>query len=279
MVAPCLLLLGVFTVRPVLRTVQLSLHASDLLGRPTRFVGVQNYVDLVTEPAQRHVILTTATVAAVSTALATGGALLAAVPLRWSGRRERRLTSVILSLPFAYSAAAASAVFAGLFAPVVGTANTVLARVGINGPPWLQSPWWALLAICLATAWYEFGFSFLVLLAAMGTLEESVLEAAALDGAGPWRSTTSVIVPMLRPSLQFLVVTQLISGLQIVTQVQVLTRGGPAGSTSTLVYELYRRAFGNGVPDYGSASTLALTIMLLVLLVMVVAFRLGGRPG
>ena len=66
----------------------------------------------------------------------------------------------------------------------------------------------------------------------------------------PWRTAVSVIVPMLQPSLRFLVVTQVIAGLQIVTQVQVLTRGGPAGSTSTLVYELYRRAFGDGVPDY-----------------------------
>jgi sn-glycerol 3-phosphate transport system permease protein len=279
MVAPCLVLLGVFTYRPVLRGVQLSLYSSDLLGRPTRFVGTRNYAQLVTDPAQRHVVMVTVAIAALSTTLATGGALAAALPLRWTGRRSRRAVSVVLSLPFACSAAAASAVFAGLFAPAVGTANTLLAELGVAGPPWLQSPGWALLAICLATAWYEFGFAFLVLLAALGTLDESVLEAAALDGAGPWRAGVSVIVPMLRPSLRFLVVTQVISGLQIVTQVQVLTRGGPAGSTSTLVYELYRRAFGDGVPDYGAASTLALVIMVLVLAIGAVTFRLGGRFG
>ncbi len=279
MIAPCLVLLAVFAYRPVLRSLQLSLFSSDLLGRPTRFVGAHNYQQLIADPEQSHAVLVTVVIAALSTVLATGGGLVAVLPLRWTGRRGRRVAALVLSLPFAYSAAAASAVFAGLFAPAVGTINGLLGRLGVAGPPWLQSPGWALLAICLTTAWYEFGFAFLVLLAASGSLDESVLEAAALDGAGPWRAARSVIVPMLRPSLQFLVVTQVITGLQLVTQVQVLTRGGPAGSTSTLVYELYRRAFGDGVPDYGSASTLALMIMLLVLVVTGLAVRLGGRLG
>lgn len=198
----------------------------------------------------------------------------AALPLRRAAARARPVVSLILSLPFAYSAAAASAAFAGLFAPAVGTLNRVLADLGVVGPAWLESSGWAVVSISVATAWYEFGFAFLVLLASLSRVDPDVLEAAALDGAGEWRTAWSVVVPAVRPSLLFLVVTQTITGLQVFTQVQVLTRGGPSGSTTTLVYELYQRAFGAGLPAYGRASTIALVLLTLVLAVTVVQLRL-----
>jgi sn-glycerol 3-phosphate transport system permease protein len=275
MVLPCLALLVVFAYRPVLRSVELSLYGSDLFGRPTRFVGLEHYLALFTDPDLRRTVLVTLVITVLSTVLATGGALAAALPLRRASRRGGAVVSLLLSLPFAYSAAAASAVFAGLFAPAVGTLNDLLARVGVSGPAWLESPGWAVVSVSVATAWYEFGFAFLVLLAALNTVDRAVLEAAALDGAGEWRVALSVIVPMIRPSLLFLLVTQAISGLQMFTQVQVLTRGGPSGATSTLVYELYLRAFGEGVPDYGTASAIALTLMVLVLAVTALQFRLA----
>jgi sn-glycerol 3-phosphate transport system permease protein len=277
MVLPCVVLLLVFAYRPVLRSAQLSLYASDLVGNPSRFVGLQNYLALVNDPDLRRMLLVTLTITVLSTAIATGGALATALPLRSAQRRCGAVLSVLLSLPFAYSAAAASAAFAGLFAPAVGVLNETLIRVGVDGPAWLQSPGWAVVSIALATAWYEFGFAFLVLLAALQALDPDVLEAAALDGAGPWRTASSIIVPGVAPSLLFLVVTQTISGLQTFTQVQILTRGGPSGSTSTIVHELYRRAFGQGVPDYGSASTIALTLLVLVLAVTVMQFRVLDR--
>ncbi|MFE3601172.1 carbohydrate ABC transporter permease [Streptomyces sp. NPDC059142] len=279
MALPCLALLLAFAYWPVLRSAFLSLYGTDLLGSPTRFVGADHYAELVTDPALRRVLLTTGVIAALSVFLSVGGALAAALLLRRARRRPRAVLSVLLSLPFAYSAAAASAVFAGLFAPAVGTVNELLAGLGLGGPPWLQSPVWAVLSVSVATAWYEFGFAFLVLLAALTQLDREVLEAAALDGASELRTAWSVIIPMLRPTLVFLVVTGTISGLQVFTQVQVLTRGGPAGSTSTLVHELYRRAFGEALPDFGSASALALVLLLLVVLITAVQFRVLRRSA
>ncbi|MEV7871057.1 sugar ABC transporter permease [Streptomyces sp. NPDC088124] len=279
MALPCLALLLAFAYWPVLRSAVLSLYGTDLLGNPTRFVGADHYVELVTDPALRRVLLTTGVIAALSVLLSVGGALAAALLLRRTGRRPRAVLSVLLSLPFAYSAAAASAVFAGLFAPAVGTVNELLAGLGLGGPPWLQSPVWAVLSVSVATAWYEFGFAFLVLLAALTQLDREVLEAAALDGASELRTAWSVIIPMLRPTLVFLVVTGTISGLQVFTQVQVLTRGGPAGATSTLVHELYRRAFGEALPDFGSASALALVLLALVVLITAVQFRVLRRSA
>lgn len=277
MVLPCLALLLVFAYWPVVRGFVLSLYDTDLLGEPTRFAGAGHYADLFTDPELRRALLATALIAGLSVALSVGGALAAVLPLRRAARRPRAVVSVLLSMPFAYSAAAASAVFAGLFAPAVGTLNEVLAHIGIDGPQWLNSPFWAVISISVATAWYEFGFAFLVLLAALTQLDQQVIEAAALDGASGLRLARSVIVPMLRPSLIFLLVTQTISGLQIFTQVQVLTRGGPSGSTSTLVFELYQRAFGEALPQVGTASALAVALLVLVIAITALQFRVLRR--
>ncbi|MBA2813068.1 sugar ABC transporter permease [Streptomyces sp. KM273126] len=277
MVLPCVGLLLVFAYWPVVRGVVLSLYGNDLLGDPTRFVGLDQYTELFTDPELRRALLTTVVIAGLSVLLSVGGALAAVLPLRRAARRPRAVVSVLLSMPFAYSAAASAAVFAGLFAPAVGTLNQVLAHLGVTGPEWLRSPEWAILSVSIATAWYEFGFAFLVLLAAMTQLDQHVIEAAALDGASGLRLARSVIIPMLRPSLIFLLVTQTVSGLQVFTQVQVLTRGGPADATSTLVFELYQRAFGEALPHVGSASALAVVLLLLVLLITAIQFRVLRR--
>ncbi|RYJ32028.1 sugar ABC transport system, permease protein [Streptomyces sp. L-9-10] len=277
MVLPCVGLLLVFAYWPVVRGVVLGLYDTDLLGEPSRFVGVEHYVDLVADPELRRALLATGAIAGLSVLLSVGGALAAALPLRRAARKPRAVVSVLLSLPFAFSAAASAAVFAGLFAPAVGTLNQMLAQLGVGGPQWLQSPTWAIISISIATAWYEFGFAFLVLLAALSRLDQEVIEAAALDGASGARLAWSVIIPMLRPSLVFLLVTQTINGLQVFTQVQVLTRGGPSGATSTLVYELYQRAFGEALPQIGSASALAVVLLALVLVITAIQFRVLRR--
>lgn len=271
---PCLLVIAVFVYWPTIRTMYLSLYSSDLFGRPTRYVGGANFAALITDPTLRQVVVTTLVVAALSTTLSTGAALVAALLLRTAAPRGSRIASVVLSLPFAYSTAAASATFAALLAPVVG----VIARLSMTvtddpGSGWLTNPFWAVATIVVATAWYEFGFAFLVLLAALSLLDRDVLEAAALDGAGELRTSWAIVVPALRPSLLFLVVTQTVSGLQIFTQVQVITKGGPGNTTHTIVYELYKRAFGEGLPQYGIASALALLLLVLVVGITAAQFR------
>jgi sn-glycerol 3-phosphate transport system permease protein len=272
---PCLIALAVFVYWPTVRTAYLSVHGSDLVGRPTRFVGGANFAALATDPTLRQVVVTTLVVAGASTALATGLALIAALLLGTVAPRGGRIVTVLLSLPFAYSTAAASATFAALFTPVIGLVTRgFMAVTGSAGPNWLTSPFLAVVAIVIATAWYEFGFAFLVLIAAMSLLDRSVLEAAALDGAGELRTALGIVVPSLRPSLLFLVVTQTVTGLQIFTQVQVITRGGPGDATHTIVYELYNRAFGGGFPQYGVASALALVLLVAVVAVTGAQFRL-----
>ncbi|MFJ9893524.1 carbohydrate ABC transporter permease [Streptomyces sp. NPDC091280] len=272
---PALLLLGTFIFRPLLRSVELSAYASDILGNPTRFVGFGNYVSLLTDPDFLYTVFISALIAVLGMVLATGSALVVVILLR-AHLLGRGLFTIIFSLPFAYSAASASAIFAGLFAPTVGILNIILSGIGVDGPEWLSRPTAAIWAIAIATAWYEFGFAFLVLTAAIRDVPPEVIEAAQLDGAGGFRLASRILVPIMRPSILFLVVTQTIAGLQSFAQIQVLTRGGPAGATTTFIYRLYQLAFGNGTPDFGRASAVAIVLILIVALITLIQFRLLG---
>ncbi|WP_375406018.1 carbohydrate ABC transporter permease [uncultured Amnibacterium sp.] len=277
-IAPAGVLLAVFLLWPVVRTVQLSAYASDLIGNPTRFVGLGNYISSLTDPSFSTTVGISILIALLGTALATTSAVVVVVLLR-RPLIGQRLFTVVFSLPFAYSAASASVVFAGLFAPSVGALNILLSGFGVTGPAWLATQGAAIWAVAIATAWYEFGFAFLVLTAAMRDIPPEIVEAGQLDGAGSFTLAGRVLLPLMKPSILFLVVTQTISGLQAFAQVQVLTRGGPAGGTTTLVYRVYQLAFGNGVPDFGRASVTAIALIVVIALITFVQFRvLGGRP-
>jgi sn-glycerol 3-phosphate transport system permease protein len=275
LVLPAAALLAVFVFRPLFRSLQLSTYASDLIGNPTRFVGLDNYTSLLSDPDFLHTVVVSVVIALLGMFLATFGALAAVLLLR--GRLlGGGIFNVVFSLPFAYSAASASTVFAGLFAPSVGVLNIILGNLGVSGPHWLDSPVAAVWSIAIATAWYEFGFAFLVT-AAVRDVPPEVIEAAQLDGAGGFRLAARVLVPIMRPSILFLVVTQTITGLQSFAQIQVLTRGGPAGATTNLVYRMYQLAFGNGTPDFGRASVIAVVLVLIVAAITALQFRLLGR--
>lgn len=275
-IVPALALLAIFVYRPLFRTAQLSAYASDIIGNPTRFVGLGNYIDLFTDPDFLHTVVVSIVIALLGMALATSCALGAVLLLR-----QKLLAggffNVVFSLPFAYSAASASAIFAGLFAPSVGILNILLAGVGIQGPEWLQNPVAAVWAIAISTAWYEFGFAFLVLTAAIRNVPPEVIEAAQLDGAAGFRLAGRVLIPIMLPSIFFLTVTQTITGLQTFAQIQVLTRGGPAAATTNFVYKLYQLAFGNGTPDFGRASVVAMVLIAIVAVITAIQFRIFGR--
>ncbi|MGO4586622.1 carbohydrate ABC transporter permease [Arthrobacter sp. 2RAF6] len=276
LILPAILLLSVFLIWPLVRTVQLSGYASDIIGNPTRFVGVGNYLALITDAGFIHTVVISIVIAVLGMVLATFAALCAALLLR-SRLPGQGAFNVIFSLPFAYSAASASAVFAGLFAPSVGILNIILGNVGVAGPDWLSNPFAAVWAIAIATAWYEFGFAFLVLTAAVRDVPSEVIEAAQLDGASGFGLAARILVPAMRPSILFLTVTQTITGLQTFAQIQVLTRGGPSDATTNFVYRLYQLAFGSGTPDFGRASVTAVVLIVIVAAITALQFRLFGR--
>ncbi len=269
---PALVVFAVFMFFPLGRSFALSFQGSDLFGRPSGFVGLRHYADLVTDPAFARVLAVTAgfTVLTVVPSIAAGLGLALLLHQRI---RAVRFFRTAFAMPFAFSVATASVVFSVLYNPATGVLNTLLSAVGVDRIGWLTDPAYGLLSVSLASVWMQLGYNLLVLSAGLGAVPDDVVEAARLDGAHGWRLQRSIIMPMLTPQLFFLLVTGTIHALQSFGQIHILTRGGPDRTTTTLVYSIYDQAFANNNSHFGAASAQA--VVLLVIVAAITAIQFG----
>ena len=272
LVAPSLTVFAVFIFWPLVRTFQLSTTGQDLFGRPNRQVGMANFSAVLHDPQFGQVLEVTAGYVLLTVIPSILLALVLALLLQ-SPLRGLRVLRSAFAMPFAYSVAAASVVFAALFNPAIGIANYLVTSLGFAPVNWLTEPGTALLSIAITTVWMNVGYNMLVLLAGVGGVDEQLYEAARLDGAGTFRIARSITIPLITPSLFFLVVVDTIASLQSFGQIRLLTRGGPTGHTTTLVYWIYHTAFENGASDYGTGSAQA--IVLLVVVIAITAIQFG----
>ncbi|KAA2253650.1 sugar ABC transporter permease [Solihabitans fulvus] len=274
-VLPGLVGLGVFVIFPLVQAVYLSMMGSDILGNPTRFVGFQHFAELFT-PEFGNILLHTLIFTLI---VVVGGVVLPmslAVPLsqKLPGMRVFR---TLFTLPFAYSASAAGVVWLLMLDPSMSPVNWLLRLLGVVAPHWTTDSGWALVTVSGVTMWMVSGFNLLVLAAGLAGIDEEVLEAARIDGATGIRQFVSVVLPMISPSLFFVIVTTTLTALQSLGQPQVMTDGGPNGDTSTLVYSIYNQAFHNNNSNYGLASAQGLVLLLVGVLLAVVQFGVIER--
>jgi sn-glycerol 3-phosphate transport system permease protein len=275
-VTPSLLLFSVWIFYPLLRSVYLSFHGSDLFGSPTVFVGPGQYQQLFTLPNLRETIFRTAafTVLTVLPGLVLGVLIALALHVRIKGIGIFR---TLLATPFAFSVATASVIFQIFFNPGVGVFNGILNLFHVHPVGWLTNPATALYSVAVATVWLQLGYNVLVLTSGLQGIPEEIYEAARLDGARGIRLATRVTLPLLTPTLFFLLVVNTITALQSFGQIHILTRGGPAGATTTLVYSIYLQAFAFGSTNYGLASAMALVLFVIVIAVTAIQFGVLER--
>ncbi|MBR8740493.1 carbohydrate ABC transporter permease [Nocardiopsis sp. MG754419] len=272
---PSVVVFALFLVYPLGRTVYLSMHGNDIIGRPNRFVGLSHFAEMAS-PEYVQVLVTTLlfTVGVVLPGVA--GALVIVLLLEGVLRGQKFLRGAF-ALPFAFSVASASVIFAVFYSPGNSVLNGILYRLGLDQVPWLTSQEMALWSIVITTVWMNLGYGVLVLAAGIGSIPKEINEAARIDGATGPRLAWDVTVPMLGPQLFFLIVISTINALQSFGQIHILTGGGPVGSTTTLVYSVYQDAFAYGTSDFGRASAQALVLLLVVLVCTVVQFGVIER--
>lgn len=267
---------GLFIFWPLVRTFQLSTTGQDLFGRADRSVGFDNFSSVLHDPQFSQVLGITAGYVLLTVIPSILLALVLALLLQGPLRGLRFLRSAF-AMPFAYSVAAASVVFAALFNPAIGIANYLVTSMGFSAVNWLTSPGTALVSISITTVWMNVGYNMLVVLAGVGGVDEQLYEAARLDGAGTFRIARSITMPLITPSLFFLVVVDTIASLQSFGQIRLLTKGGPTGHTTTLVYWIYHTAFENGASDYGTGSAQAIVLLAVVVVITAIQFGLLER--
>jgi len=268
---PALVVFAVFVFWPLGRVLLLSTQGTDIFGQPAGSVGLQNYVRIFTDPAFGRTMRNTAVFCAGVVAARVVFGLLIVVPLT-AKLRGTPVYRALLTSPMVVSVSAASVAFAAMLAPGTGLVDTVVQQFGGTPVPWLTSTHWALFSVIVVTAWGSLGFTVLLLLGAFGAIDPEVLEAAQLDGAGPVRAFWSVSLPLVTPTLFFVVVTGTVEALTTFGQVQILTGGGPADSSKTLVYAIYQQAFGSASANFGLAAALGVVLFLLVLALSLVQF-------
>ena len=286
-VAPALLAIAVFFFLPVAASVLLSLTDFDVyaLARldQLRFVALANYGRLLHDArfwiALENTLYFVLVGGPLSVAVSLGAALLLSARLvRWKG-----LFRTIFFLPVVTTLVAVAVVWRYLYHPRHGVLNLVLGLVGLGPIDWLGDPRWAMPAIILLAVWKNLGFNMVIFLAGLQSIPERLYEAARLDGASAGQQFRYVTLPMLTPTFLFVAVVTTIGYFQLFAEPYVMTQGGPANSTVSVVLLMYEEGFRWWNMGYGAA--IAFVLFAIMLLVTLLQLRLRPvalapeRPG
>lgn len=265
--SPALIIFAAFVFIPLARSIELSTYLTDPIGRPAKFVGFLQYQRLFDTPVfmnslRRSIQFVLYTVP-ITLVLSMSLALLGNLRLK-----RIDLFRMIFSITIAVSAATASLIFAYLYHPALGMLNYILGLLGIPAVPWLISDQTALLAVSLTTVWLQLGLNTVILLAGMQGIPDELYESAMIDGANSWHKFRRITIPLLSPTLFFLLIIDVLAAFQTFTQIHVMTSGGPLDSTNVLVFSIYREFYFNGKYGFAAAQSIMLFIIILILTII-----------
>lgn len=267
---PSLILFACFFFYPMIKSVYLSFHTTDFTGRVTGYSGLDNFRYLVHNDQFVQGLRTTVYFALLTVPT---GILLALILAALSNGKLRGLTifQFVFSLPVVLSVGSSSIIWMFLYHPSLGMFNFFLSKLHISPISWLVDPKWALLSVSLMTVWMNLGFNYIILSSGIRGISDEIRESAAIDGAGPLRLFVQILLPLLSPTLFFLIVVSVISSFQSFGQINILTHGGPMNSTNVLVYSIYQEAFENF--RFGTGSAQALVLFAIIVLLTLVQFK------
>ena len=271
---PALVPLLVFWLGPLGYIVYLSFTDWDFMSPDKLFVGLENYSYLLTN-SEFYQSLKVTLLFGLGSVIPTIVGGLALAMLMNSRIKSSGLFRTLLFSPWVTPTVAVSIAWSWIFEPEVGLANLMLGWVGVSPIGWLRDADWALVAVLIVTLWKSIGWSMVFYLVALRNLPSDLLEAASIDGAGSWDKFRSITLPLISPTTFFLSIILTIQSLQAYDQINVMTQGGPAGSTRTLLYMYYQSAFESF--NVGEASAIAVVIILICVLLSGVSFLLSRR--
>lgn len=263
LLAPSLVIFGVFVFYPLVRAGWLGLHVADFFGGNRRYIGFSQYTDVLTSQGFRDSLMTTVWFAllTVPTGMALGLGLAVAADKKLRGIAFFR---TVFASTVATSVAVASLMFLVLLHPSIGVATRLLPFDVLKNPGLLQDPDTALLAVAITTVWQNLGFTFIIMTAGLQAIPAEMREAAMIDGARSWRSFTNVTLPLLTPTLLFAGVVLTIRAFESYGQIDILTEGGPGDATRVLVYSIY----GTSSPIANNEGVQAATAVLLFFVIL-----------
>lgn len=265
-ILPMLVITSVLVVIPILLSAVISFTDWNFISGlgNLNFIGFGNYAELLRDEAfirslKNNIALMAVVPAGMFIALVLAVLIHKAVYFK-------DFFKVIYFMPFISSFVAVAILWRVLYHPNSGPINGFLRSIGIEHPPmWLADPNYALMSVMIIMVWTALGFNLVIFLAGLQGIPKDLYEAAEIDGANAIRQFFSITLPMLSPTTFFLLITGMISSFKVFDLVMILTNGGPAGSTSVIVFYLYETAFINLESGYSSAMGILLLIFILLI--------------
>lgn len=277
--APVLTIILVVLVIPTIAALALSVTDYSVYALADsgnlHFVGIDNFVELLATPLFWRSLRNTLIFAVLGVPMAIGTSLLAALLLNDATVRWKPLWRVALFAPYVTSVVATAVVWRFLFNERFGLLNQGLALIGIPPVDWLGNPNSSIPAILIFVTWKIFGYNMIVFTAALSAVSQDLMEAARLDGAGRWLRFRHVTLPAIGPTLLLAAVMSVAGFLQIFAEPYVMTLGGPAQSTTTVLYFMFEEGFKWW--NLGQASAVAFVLFVMILLLTWLQTRIGRR--
>ena len=267
---PCMLVFAVFLFYPFFKAIYLSLFLTDKMGQAKIFVGLENYMDLLTSESFRNSLKVTLIFVVI---VVVGSMLLGLIAAVLCNKAFPgiRFFSTAYALPMAIASSSAAMIFQIMLHPTVGIVNKLLG-LDIN---WLNNPDTALYCVAILTAWLNSGINFLYFSAGLGNIDETIYERASVDGASGIQQFFSLTLPGLSPIMFYTLVVNVIQAFQSFGQIKILTEGGPDETTNVIVYSIYRDAFFNY--RFGSAAAQSVILFIIVMIITLIMFRIEKK--
>ena len=270
LLAPQLAITVIFFFWPAAQAIWYSFQLQDAFGLSSQYVGFENFRILFGDPNYLRSFRTTA----IFSVLVAGSGIVISLLLAVMADRVVKgglAYKTVLIWPYAVAAAVAGVLWAFLFAPSIGIVTYLLKGVGVDWN-WIINGNQAMLLVVIASVWKQISYNFLFFLAGLQSIPKSLIEAAAIDGAGPARRFWTIILPQLSPTTFFLMVINIVYAFfETFGVIDATTQGGPAQATQILVYKVYHDGVKSA--DLGGSSAQSVVLMIIVIALTAVQFR------
>ena len=271
---PAMIPMTLFWIYPILKSAWLSFTDWDYMTPEYNYVGVENYTAVLTNSSFWSAFKTTF-LFAIGTIIPIIILGLSVALLLGNEIKGKAIYRFLVFSPWVTPTVAISIVWSWIFEPKGGLANEILVNLGLPKLQWLSSSETALMSVIIVTVWKAVGYSAIFYLTAIDKIPRDRYEAASLDGAGFWKKLIYITLPGVSPTTFFLCIITMVDALKAYDQIQILTQGGPAGSTRTLTYLFYQLGFEQF--KMGQASAVAIIIVVITVALSYTQFRLSKK--
>lgn len=263
---PSLIVFVLFVFYPFAKTIYLSLNLTDQAGNAIKFVGLDNFVTVLTSKDFWQSLVVTLKYAAMVVA---GSLLMGLICAIIANEKffSRSIVRTVFAMPMAISSACIAVIATFVLNPTMGVMNSILG----TDIKWLRDIHYALPSISVVTIWMNIGLNFIFLIAALQGVDTSLYEAGDIEGANFFQKNWYITFPSISPTLFFLLIINVINSFQSYAQIRLMTQGGPGKVTRVIVYSIYLEAFQNN--RYGSAATMSVILFLILFLLTALQFK------